>query len=396
MAKRRLQTTAKLIGELVARKQSEESRNQLSSIVERSLNEIYLFDAETLRFKHVNMGALKNLQYTLEEIKKLTPVDIKPEVTETSFRAMIQPLLAGEQDILIFETVHRRANGSLYPVEAHLQLMGAGQQRTFLAVIFDITQRKQLEAEKTEFAAKYHQLQKTESLGRMAGAIAHNYNNLLGAVLGNLELGMDAVSSGEQSTTFMIQATKAARRAAEVSGLMLTYLGQTVGERKLVDLSEVCIRSLPILREAMPTEVELEADMPSPGPTIKGNAREIQQCLANLVTNAWEALDGGRGIIHLAIKTVPLGDIPVTHRFPLDWQSQDALYACLEVTDTGSGIGKDVIDKLFDPFFTTKFTGRGLGLPVILGIVRAHHGCITVESRAERGSIFRVFLPVSG
>lgn len=128
--------------DVTERKQAENARSQLSAIVERSLNEIYLFDAETLRFKHANHGALKNIQYTLEELKEMTPVDIKPEVTETSFRTMVQPLLADEQDVLVFETVHRRADGSRYPVEIHLQLVGAGQQRTFLAVIFDITERK--------------------------------------------------------------------------------------------------------------------------------------------------------------------------------------------------------------------------------------------------------------
>ena len=134
--------------DITERKQAEEARMQLSAIVEKSLNEIYLFDAETLRITHANLGALQNLRYTLDEIKKLTALDIKPEFTETTFRAMVQPLLSGQRDLLPFETVHRRSDGSLYPVEVHMQLMEVGQQRIFLAVLFDISERKLMEAER--------------------------------------------------------------------------------------------------------------------------------------------------------------------------------------------------------------------------------------------------------
>ena len=99
--------------------------------------------------------------------------------------------------------------------------------------------------------------------------------------------------------------------------------------------------------------------------------------------------------IGLTVKTVSHADIPASKRFPIDWQPQEIAYACLEVTDTGCGIADKDIEKIFDPFFSTKFTGRGLGLPVVLGIVKAHSGAVTVESKPGRGSIFRVFLPVS-
>lgn len=135
--------------------------------------------------------------------------------------------------------------------------------------------------------------------------------------------------------------------------------------------------------------------MPCPGPTIKGNVHQIQQVLTHLATNAREALGESRGAIHVVVKTVSPTDIPATHRFPLDWQPPDNLYACLEVTDTDCGIAETDIEKLFDPFYSTKFTGRGLGLPVVLGILRAHRGAVTVESTVGRGSIFRAFLPVS-
>jgi len=145
----------------------------------------------------------------------------------------------------------------------------------------------------------------------------------------------------------------------------------------------------------MPKDVTLETDLPSLGPAISANGNQIQQLLTNLATNAWEAFGDGRGAIRLSIKTVSSADIPTTNRFPVDWQPLDNAYACLEVADVGCGIADHDIEKLFDPFFSTKFTGRGLGLPVVLGIVRAHGGAVTVESEPGRGSVFRVFFPVS-
>ena len=260
----------------------------------------------------------------------------------------------------------------------------------------DISERKRAEAEKAELEAQYRQLQKAESLGRMAGAIAHTFNNQLGVVIGNLELAMMELSQGASPHAKITAAMKASNRAAEVSGLMLTYLGQSFDKRESLDLSDACLRGLPVLRAVIPGDVVLETDLPSPGPAISANANEIQQVLTNLITNAWEAVGKSRGAIHLNIKTVSPSEIPASHRFPIGWQPQDHAYACMEAADAGCGIEDKDIEKLFDPFFTSKFTGRGLGLPVVLGIVKAHGGAVTVESEPNRGSTFRVFLPVSG
>jgi PAS domain S-box-containing protein len=140
------------------RKEAETERAALQDMIERSLNEIYVFNAETLRFQYVNGGALRNLGYTLEQMRALTPVDIKPEFTETSFRKTIQPLLHHEMDRLVFETVHRRADGSTYPVEVYLQLMQTGGKELFLAVINDITHRKEAEKKLQESESKYRTL----------------------------------------------------------------------------------------------------------------------------------------------------------------------------------------------------------------------------------------------
>ena len=268
------------------------------------------------------------------------------------------------------------------------------EERTRVLEI-EIAERKRTEQARREIERKLHLAQKAESLRRMAGAVAHNFNNQLQGVMGNLELAMTDLPRGSGSAQNLNRAMQSACKAAELSGLMLTYLGQAPSKLESLDLSESCRQSLLLLRTSLPKDVEFETDLPAPGPTIKANVHQIQQILANLVSNASEALPGGGGVIGLAVKTVFAADIPLKLRFPLDWQPQGERFACVEVTDTGCGIADRDIEKIFDPFFYSKSTERGLGLSVVLGIARTYHGAVTVDSTAERGSILRVFLPVA-
>lgn len=259
----------------------------------------------------------------------------------------------------------------------------------------DLTERKKFEEEQRQWERQWQQLQKAESLNRMAGAIAHHFNNLLGAVMGNLEIAMEELPRKGSPFNFLSAAVQAVDKATEVSGLMLTYLGQSTTHHEPLNLSVVCRSSLPPLQDSLRHQVVLEADFPAPGAIVNGNASQIQRILRNLVINASEAIGDNQGTIALALTTISAADIPAKHRFPLDWQPKEECFACLEVKDTGSGIANQDIEKLFDPFFSSKFTGRGLGLSVVLGILRSHLGGITVTSEIDRGSSFRVYLPVS-
>ena len=274
-------------------------------------------------------------------------------------------------------------------------MMSIGNEKFLLTAIHDITERKQAEEEKAIIDVQNRQLQKSESLGRMAGAIAHHFNNKLGAVIGNLELALMELPKGANPQVRITAAMKASHQAAEISGMMLTYLGQSFEKRELLDLSDACVKSLPMLQAVMPLNVVLEKDLPAPGPVISTNTDYIKQVLTNLVTNAWEAIGTGSGTVSLRVKTVSPAQISAAKRHPIDWQAQDDAYACLEIADTGCGIEDEAIEKIFDPFFSTKFTGRGMGLAVVLGILKTHNGVLTVESTPKQGSTFRIFFPLS-
>ncbi len=262
-------------------------------------------------------------------------------------------------------------------------------------VVSDISQNKAEAEEKAQLEAQNRQLQKAEGLGRMAGAIAHHFNKHLTAVIGNLELALNDLPNSAATVGKLTDALHAAGQAAAVSKLMLTYLGQTQARQEPLDIAQVCRQGLPMLRAATPRDSSLEADLPLQSPAVSADVNQMLQMLTNLVTNAWEAGVDGRGAVCLRVRTASHSEIRAVHRFPVGWRPEDKAYVCLEVVDSGCGIADKDIEMLFDPFYSSKFTGRGLGLSVVLGIIRTHQGCITVESAPGLGSTFRVFLPVS-
>lgn len=268
-----------------------------------------------------------------------------------------------------------------------------GQPVVWSGYLQDITARKQAEQARLELERKFEQAKKAESLGRMAAAIAHNFNNQLQGVIGNLELALHKLPRDAEPVRHLDQALKAADRSAEITRLMLCYLGQFSVSRERLDLAELVRQGLAQLRAELPDGVSLEAELSAPGPTVSANEHQLSQVLNNLVANAREALEEGSGRIRLTVRTVAPAQIPSLCRFPLDWRAKEQSYACLEVADSGCGIAEQNMEQLFDPFFTTKFTGRGLGLSLVLGVVRAHLGAVTVASEAGWGSVLQVYLP---
>jgi len=274
-------------------------------------------------------------------------------------------------------------------------LMENGSPVKLRGSIQDITAQKLAEADKDHLAELNLHHQKSESLSRMAGAVAHHFNNQLQAVMGNIELVAGDLPPGSGAARGLFEAMNAARKAAEMSGLMLTYLGQRRAAVETLDLSDVAEEALRRLQEGQPPQIVVESVLPSPGPAISANSKEIQGIINKLVINACEAIAPRNGVIRVAIQKVPADQIPSANRAPVEWQPSAPEYACLEITDTGDGIKPDAMDKIFDPFYSTKFIGRGLGLSIVLGTVRSLHGAITVESEPGRGTVFRTYLPLS-
>ncbi len=147
-------------------------------------------------------------------------------------------------------------------------------------------------------------------------------------------------------------------------------------------------------QQGMPEGVALETDLLSPGPVVRANAVQMRQVLTHLVTNGWESIGHSAGTVTLATRIISASEVPQSHLTPIGWKPAAGTFSCLEVMDTGCGMAEEDLDKIFDPFYTTKFTGRGMDLAVVLGLVKTWGGAIGVESKLNQGSTFRVFLPL--
>ena len=338
-----------------------ESNGRYLALLNNDRAAIGIFDAETMRIVDVNKAHSKLYGYSREDLVGLSIFELSAE-REESIRS-VQGFF--EKASFYFPLRwHRKKDGTVFPVE----IVGGGYEwqgrRMMFAMVLDISER-------IENEEKLRRLQKAESLERMAGAIAHHFNNQLATVMGNLDMATAYLPTGAQAVDNLTAAMEAARRAAAVSGLMLTYLGKSKAAFDLVNLSETCQNHLPLIQTSLTGGIAIEATLPSPGPSIRGSANQICQALTNLIANAVEAVEHNQGSIRVTVKSVGPADIPSRHRYPSDWQARTATYGCLEVADTGSGMDQGIVEKLFEPFFSTKFTGRGLRLPVVL---RNHAG----------------------
>ncbi|MFH1567274.1 MAG: PAS domain S-box protein [Gemmatimonadota bacterium] len=257
----------------------------------------------------------------------------------------------------------------------------------------DITARRRAEAERLRLEQQMQQTQKLESLGVLAGGIAHDFNNILTTVLGNAQLSLMELSPMSPARTSIREIEKAAQHAADLCRQMLAYSGRSSFPRESVDLGELIAEMAHLLRASVSKKAVLKLEAEPGQPPVSADPSQIRQIVMNLVINASDALDErAGGVIGVAVEVIQC-DAASLRATELADDLEPGPYLCLEVTDTGSGMDAATRARIFEPFFTTKFTGRGLGLAAVLGIVRAHRGAISVESDPGRGTTFRILLP---
>jgi signal transduction histidine kinase len=243
-------------------------------------------------------------------------------------------------------------------------------------------------------AWQVRQLVKSEGLERMAAAVAHIFNNKLMGVIGNLELTLEDLGTECEAADGVRRSLEAASGAAEVSTHMLAYLAQDLMEFRHFDLNGLCREATGRLAVSLPPPIVLSTDVQPGQVIIRGDEAKVGEVLLRLIANAREALDDDRGSILISVRVVTSNKVTEPHLFPVGWRPTAERYACMQVTDTGCGIHQPHLDSIFDPFFSTKFTGRGLGLAVVQGILRQHRAAVAVDSEPGRGSTFRVFWPL--
>jgi len=256
----------------------------------------------------------------------------------------------------------------------------------------DTNEKVRAEGESLEWERDRQLTQKQESLSDLAGGVAHRFNNLLGALMCNLELALDDLASETEIRENLTQALKAAHQAADLSRSMLTYVGQSMTEKSRIDLSRAVEWVMPLIEASLPGKVSLNKALVRDLPTIEADADFFRQIAINLVTNSWESLGDQGGEVTLSTG-VAFFDKPYLRQTAVGVPPPSGTYVYLEVSDTGSGMTQDVRSRMFDPFFSTKFPGRGLGLSTVWGLVRSFQGSLTVVSEPGQGTSIRVLLP---
>ena len=287
------------------------------------------------------------------------------------------------------EWIVKRPNGGISLILARAAPIRNDRGRITGAVVAwrDITERKRLEE-------KLRESTKLESLGVLAGGIAHDFNNLLTSMMGHASLLMNDLPKGSTAWGSAQEISRAAERAARLSRQMLTYSGHGRFLVEPLNLSEYLRQREPKIESSISKHVEVDFDLAGNLPAIEADASQIQELISNLVCNGVEAIGPDRGRVTIATRLLSV-DQPYIHAPLIHEEVQPGTYVALEVSDTGSGMDANTVARMFDPFFTTKFTGRGLGLAAVQGIVRGHRGRILVYSAPGQGTVIGALFPVA-
>ena len=272
---------------------------------------------------------------------------------------------------------------SRFEVDGHPHLM-------FIAL--DISDKKRLERENRLIEAQMLHVQKLESLGVLAGGIAHDFNNILMVVLGNADLALMRLPVESPARENLLQIENAATRAADLARQMLAYSGKGRFVIENLDLSRIVQEMAQMLEVSISKKVMLRYDFAPDLPVLSGDATQLRQVILNLVINASEAIGDANGVIAISTGCMECDRSYLSESW-IDDRLPEGAYLILEVADTGCGIDREIFSKIFDPFFTTKFTGRGLGMAALLGIVRGHKGAVKIYSEVGKGSTFRLLFP---
>jgi signal transduction histidine kinase/DNA-binding response OmpR family regulator len=271
----------------------------------------------------------------------------------------------------------------------------SGKVRGAVGAFIDITERNRAEQQRLEMERCLLHAQKLESIGILAGGIAHDFNNILAGIMGYTELLARSFPSSESARENIDVIKNLVQRAADLTRQMLAYSGRGKFHVEAVNLSSVVESTQKMLEVIVSKKASVTYDLASALPTIHADASQICQVVMNLVINASEALGEQGGVIAISTHSTR-GEDEDTVGMAVGHVHPETEYVCLQVSDSGSGMSQETLDRIFDPFFTTKFTGRGLGLAAVHGIVCGHSGAIQVSSKPDNGTIFRVLFPAMG
>jgi PAS domain S-box-containing protein len=359
-----------------------ESEEKFRAIFEHAADSVLLLNADFLAIVDFNTTAHQNLGYNRREFKRLTLHDLLAVEPPDTVSGMVHKILRA--DLQPVEAGLRAKSGQIHYYRIRQQAVTISDRNYTLGIWHDITDRKMLEEHLVHS-------QKMEAIGTLAGGVAHDFNNILGIIIGNAELALLDVSDTHPLNQKLEEIQTAGQRARDVVAQLLSFSRQDEVRRLPVELGAIIDESLQLLRVSIPVTIEIRKKLCRQPLTVLSDATQLQQVLINLCTNATHAMEAEGGTLTVSLKKTDL-DRATADQYGL----RLGAYAQLAVEDTGTGIDSAILDRIFDPYFTTKqaHSGTGMGLAMVHGIVTKYGGGITVSSQPGRGTQFRVFLPL--
>ncbi len=339
------------------------------------------------RIIYASEATCERLGYTLEEMLALKIHDIDTAAPAPWHEHWEKVRHEGRRT---FEVIHRAKDGTCMPVEVSTSLVVYEGKEYHFSYARDITERRQADEERERLQAQLLQAQKMESVGQLAGGVAHDFNNMLEVILGRAELAMDQLGPSHPVTADLSEIRKAAERSAHITRQLLAFARRQIVTPRLIDLNETVAGTLKMLERLIGEGIELVwrpgADL---GP-IEVDPAQIDQILVNLCINSRDAVDGAGRITIETAATIIDEPFSATRE-----ECEPGEYVLLTVSDNGCGMSQELQTHLFEPFFTTKETGKGsgLGLATIYGIVKQNNGFLEVQSEPSLGTTISVYLP---
>lgn len=382
--------------DITERKLADDERQENLLFIEELLKNaqvgIRVFDGESGRCLLLNQAAADIAGGDVETMQRQNFRELAS--WQTSGLLEVSEAVLADGCARIAETNMLTSFGKQVSVEYIISRFVVKEKPHLLVIGRDITVEKQLADNNRKIEAQMLHVQKLESLGVLAGGIAHDFNNIMMAILGNAELALMRLIPESPARNNLQQIVKAAQRAADLAQQMLAYSGKGQFLIELLDINAMVTEMYQILEVSVSKKAAMRLILAGNLPLFKGDATQIRQVIMNLVINASESIGEESGIITITTGSMNCDQAYLSKIWLYD-KLKEGVYVYFEITDTGCGMDQEIMAKIFDPFFTTKFTGRGLGMAAVLGIVRGHHGAITVYSELGKGTSFKVLLPAT-
>ncbi len=370
----------------------EESQQLLQAVVDNTANLIVVLDASG-KFLLVNRRFEDLFHLRHEDARGREPSQVMPSDTSSALEHAARGALLSQRAFEIDSELHLDGVRHHYHFVAFPLVKGDHAPFGVGVLGTDLSERTRAEEERRRLEAGVQQAQKLEGLGLLAGGVAHDFNNILTAIIGSAAVALEELPAASPSRADLEQVISAAERAAKLTRQMLAYAGRASFTIETFDLNAVIREMAELIAIAVPKQVALRHLLEPSLPPLRGDRTQVSQIVLNLITNAAEATGAKGGTVTVRTGLVAKADIALAeYRFV---PNDSAAFVSLVVDDTGAGMAPETMTRMFDPFFSTKGSGRGLGLAAVLGIVRQSGGTMKVTSISGGGTTFTVLFPAA-